>query len=155
MKAIHWIVAAALACSLPAPASAAVGSPEVVVYRFSGVKDDGNADFVGTATVFSCTNFSGVTETLRFVTRHLDGTIRQNDTVPINHLQTTILVTHGVRAYGLQFGLATNVVQGTTAIAATSTNILCTAMILDAANAQFAGVSLRGIRFNPAPGSQE
>ena len=44
---------------------------------------------------------------------------------------------------------------GTTAIAATSASIICTAATIDAANAKPDGVTLRGIRFNPVPGSQE
>ena len=39
--------------------------------------------------------------------------------------------------------------------AATSINVICTAMTVDAANAKPTGVALRGIRFNPVPGSQE
>src|SRR5262245_14202708 len=156
MKAIHWIIAAAaLACSLPAPASAAVGSPEVIIYRFPGVYDDGSFDFVGTATVFSCTNFSGVTEILRFVTRQFDGALLQNTTLSIDHLSTKVIVTHGVNAYAPTFTLATHFAEGTTAIAATSINIICTAMTIDAANPKPDGVALRGIRFSPVPGSQE
>ena len=45
--------------------------------------------------------------------------------------------------------------QGTTAIAATSINIICTAMTVDAANPKPTGLALRGIRFAPVPGSQE
>src|SRR5262249_39929881 len=70
MKAIHWIIAAAaLAFVLPAEADAAVGDPEMVIYRFPGVADNGGGAGVGVATVFHCTNFSGVQETLRIVTR--------------------------------------------------------------------------------------
>jgi hypothetical protein len=50
MKAIHWIIAAAaLAFVLPEPADAATTDPEVIIYRFPGVRDDGSADFVGVA----------------------------------------------------------------------------------------------------------
>jgi len=44
---------------------------------------------------------------------------------------------------------------GTTAIAATSINIICTAATVDASAHTPIGVALRGIRFNPVPGSQE
>src|SRR5262245_54482519 len=70
MKAIHWITtAAALAFIQPAPASATQFDPEIVIYRFPGVLDDGDAAVNGVATVFHCTNFSGVTENVRFATR--------------------------------------------------------------------------------------
>src|SRR5262252_331017 len=76
MKAIHWIVAAAaLAYSLPAPATAATSDPEVIIYRFPGVYDDGGPTNNGVATVFHCTNFSGVTENIRIVTRGSDGVL--------------------------------------------------------------------------------
>jgi len=45
--------------------------------------------------------------------------------------------------------------QGTTAIAATSINIICTAVTLDASSLVPNGFALRGVRFNPVPGSQE
>jgi hypothetical protein len=41
------------------------------------------------------------------------------------------------------------------AIAATSVNVICTAMSIDASTVAPVGVALRGIRFNPVPGSQE
>jgi hypothetical protein len=47
------------------------------------------------------------------------------------------------------------VTQGTAAIAATSTNIICTAVTIGAADFPPPGFALRGIRFNPVPGSQE
>jgi hypothetical protein len=63
--------------------------------------------------------------------------------------------THTVAAY-IQALLNTgSVTQGTTAIAATSTNIICTAETIDASTAVPIGVARRGIRFSPVPGSQE
>jgi len=154
MKAIHWIIAAAaIACA--EPVQAAVGDPEVIIYRFPGVRDDGGGTNAGEATVFHCTNFSGVTETIRFVTRNTTGTLLQNSTDSIPHLATRTAVTHPTVAFANNLNLATSVVQGTTAIAATSTNIICTAMTIDASTTAPVGVALRGIRFNPVPGSQE
>ena len=157
MKVIHWITAAAaLAFVQPAPASAAVGDPEVIIYRFPGVLDDGSVGILGVATVFHCTNFGGATETIRFVTRNTGGDLLQNTTTSIAHLATRTAATHATNSYNTLVNIGTGLVNpGTTAIAATSTNIICTAMVLDAANPKPDGVSLRGIRFNPVPGSQE
>src|SRR5262245_22827102 len=126
MKAIHWIIAAVgLAFVLPVPAWAAIGDPEVIIYRVPGVRDDGGAADVGVATVFHCTNFSGVDETIRFVTRNFGADVRSNVPTSISHLQTQTAVTHAVAAYGIDLNLTTGLVnQGTTAIAATSTNII-------------------------------
>src|SRR5262245_34013182 len=126
MKAIHWITAAAaLACT--EPVQAAVSDPEVIIYRFPGVKDDGGAAAVGVATAFICTNFSGVTESIRLVTRQANGVLLTNVPFNIAHLDTHTFTTHVTSPFS-QFILNTGIViQGTTAIAATSINIICTA----------------------------
>src|SRR3954447_9395073 len=123
MKAIRWMVAlAAVQAALSAPAWAATTDPEVIIYRFPGVRDDLATEI---ATAFHCTNFSGVPETIRFVTRFLSGAaIASNVTVTIAHLATTTVTTHPIAAYVAQTNLATSTVQGTTAIAATSNNII-------------------------------
>ena len=157
MKSIRSMIAAlALAFVLPAAADAATTDPEVIIYRFPGVVDDGDSN-AGIATIFNCTNFSGTTETVRFATRSTSGTLIGNVTVSIQHLATKTASTHNTLAFTddtlvLQIAMLG---QGTTAIAATSSNIICTAMIVDAANAKPVGVALRGIRFNPIPGTQE
>jgi hypothetical protein len=153
MKATHWIIAAAaLAFVPPAPADAATTDPEVIIYRFPGVFDDGR-----NATSFHCTNFSGATETIRFVTRASTSALLSNVAVNIAHLATFSTSTHDVAIYADAFpALNTGaVVQGTTAIAATSINIVCTAMTVEASALVLNGVALRGIRFSPVPGSQE
>jgi len=159
MKASHWIIAAA-ALSFTQPVEAGVNDPELIIYRFPGVLDDGGVTgqfFSGIATVFNCTNFSGVTETIRFVTRDANGALLQNSTMSLDHLQTKAAGTHITNAYSISLSLATGAVaQGTTAIAATSINIICTGITVDAENLKpIFAVSLRGIRFNPASGSQE
>jgi hypothetical protein len=155
MKTIQGLVSAALAIAMVAPASAATTDPEVIIYRFPGVRDDGAGDNTGVATAFHCTNFSGVDELIRIVVRNVDGGIAANVTTVIPHLQTRTLSTHPTAAY-IELALSTNAVsQGTAAIAATSINVICTAMTIDASTAVPVGVALRGIRFSPVPGSQE
>jgi hypothetical protein len=157
MRMIQWlVVSTALAIGVAAPASAAQSDPEVIIYRFPGVRDNGGIQNQGVATTFHCTNFSGVLENIRFVTRHPNGDLVTNVAFAVAHLATLTASTHETQIYldsGTTFG--TGAVQGTTAIAATSTNIICTAMTIDAAAAVPTGVALRGIRFNPVPGSQE
>ena len=151
MKQIQaLVVSAALAIGMAAPASAGVNDPEVIIYRFPGVADNGNV-----ATAFHCTNFSGADEIIRFVTRNGPGNLTQNKTTVINHLETRTAVTHSNAAYSTDLILTTGKLLGSTAIAATSTNVICTAMSIDAANPVPTGVALRGIRFNPVAGSQE
>ena len=129
------VVAAALAIGMAAPASAGVSDPEVIIYRFPGVRDNGGVAFAGEAT---------------------DGTLPSNMVLAIPHLNSMTAVTHPVIAYIGNLNLNTgNVGQGTTAIAATLVNVICTAMTIDASTAAPVGVALRGIRFSPVPGSQE
>jgi hypothetical protein len=155
MKAIHWIIAAAAFATIQ-PSQAAMTDPEVILYRFPGVRDSGGAAGTGVATVFHCTNFSGVAETLRFVTRFSTGNLASNVPTSIVHLATKTAATHNTVAYDEDVILATGTVgQGTTAIAATSIHIICTAETIDASTAVPIGVARRGIRFSPVPGSQE
>ena len=154
MKAIHSLFAAA-AFVLAEPVQAGINDPEVIIYRFPGVSDDGGNAIAGVATVFHCTNFSGVTESVRFVTRQPSGALTTNFSFSVAHLGTVTVATHPTAAYGGTGNLGTGPVRGTTAIAATSTNIICTAMTIDAANPKPDGVALRGIRFSPVPESQE
>jgi len=151
------VVSAALAIGMAGPAVAGVNDPEIIIYRFPGVRDDGGADNTGVATTFHCTNFSGATENIRFVTRDTASTLKSNMSGQVPHLNTITVSTKGTAAY-LETGgsLATGIVaQGTTAIAATSIDIICTAETIDATSAVPIGVARRGIRFNPVPGSQE
>jgi len=159
MKAIHWIIAA-LAFVQSTPASAATTDPEVIIYRFPGVRDTGGAGFTGVATSFHCTNFSGATETVRMVLRDTLISIVSNNTYPLPHLGTLTVSTRPISAYlndlSIPFLAPVGMFgQGTVAIAATSINIICTAMTINAANSDPVGVALRGIRFSPVPGSQE
>ena len=57
MKAIHSMIATlGLAFVFPTLAEAATTDPEVIIYRFTGVRDDGGGPSAGVATAFFCTN---------------------------------------------------------------------------------------------------
>src|SRR3954452_5140090 len=141
------VVSAALATGMAAPAVAGVNDPEIIIYRFPGVLDNGGAFNAGVATVFHCTNFSGENEIARFVVRNFDGQLLANSAVTIGHLRTRTQSTHNTNAYFdevLNNGAGTGVVnQGTMAIAATSINVICTAMTIDASTVAPVGVALR------------
>jgi len=83
-----------------------------------------------------------------------DGTLKANVAFAVIYLATLTVSTHPTALYS-EAALATGVAQGTAAIAATSINVICTAVTLDGASANPNGFALRGIRFNPVPGSQE
>jgi hypothetical protein len=157
MKAIQWMSALATAIAMSGPAFAATSDPEVIIYRFPGVYDDGSPSVQGVATTFHCTNFSGVPENIRLVTRGSGGALLSNMVFTVQHLATLTAPTHETLLYadGLSVLNTGGISQGTTAIAATSINIVCTAVTLDASSNVPNGFALRGIRFNPLPGSQE
>jgi len=157
MKRIQSLaVASALTIAMAVPAFGGVNDPEVIIYRFPWTRDSGGGPGIGVATVFSCTNFSGAVETIRFVTRRGDTTLVANVTQAISHLGTIAIATHPPTNIPLNTTLNTGLVDpGTTAIAATSTDIICTATVVDGSNGAANGFALRGIRFSPVPGSQE
>src|SRR5262245_61135683 len=126
MKISLAVVSAVLAVGTAVPAFAGVNDPEVIIYRFPGVFDSGHATNIGVATTFHCTNFSGATENVRFVTRAFNGDLLSNVASNIAHLSTMTASTHGTTMYTDQSpNLNTGIVnQGTTAIAATSINVI-------------------------------
>ena len=155
MKAIHWIIAAAaFACA--EPVHAGVADPEIIIYRFTGVRNGGDVG-IGLITVFDCTNFSGTGENLRFVTRDGNTVLISNVVQFLFHLETLTVVTHTPTSFFYSLNLNMGLVKhGTTAIAATSTSIICGARLFDATNSNpSGGYPLRAVRFNPVPGSQE
>jgi hypothetical protein len=152
MKSLRLMVAVA-ALAFTMPAQAAQVDPEVIIYRVSGVLDDGISN--GTATSFHCTNFSGVAENVRFVVRGPTAVILANQAFAIPHLHTFTASTKEVSIYA-DVSLATGAVQqGTAAIAATSVNVTCTAMQVLPQGALPQGIALHMTRFNPIAGTQE
>src|SRR4051812_43435354 len=148
MKTISIIgCAAAIVVGMSAPASAATTDPEVIIYRFPGVVDKAGVN-AGEATVFHCTNFSGMTENVRIVIRIDDGQLVANWLFPIDHLATLTATTHFTnlhRQNSVKFLLGAagaTIPPGTAAIAATSINVICTAMIVDGASFTPVGIAL-------------
>jgi hypothetical protein len=155
MKSIHSMIAVA-ALAFTVPAQAGTADPEVVLYRASGVFDSGGGAFSGNATTFVCTPFSGVTENVRFVVRAVDGTLVANVLVPVPHLNTGTVFTKQIGLFSNGTNMNTgSVQQGTVAIAATSTSVTCTGMLVQANITTPAGIQLHMTRFNPLSGTQE
>src|SRR6266568_2250690 len=93
MKVVRWMTAVAgIAFVLPVQtldrALGAIGDPELILYRFPGVRDDGGGLNAGVATSVHCTNFSGTTETIRYVVRNLVSEVLANSTLLIPHLHS-------------------------------------------------------------------
>ena len=153
MKSLRYLIAVA-ALALTLPAQAAVGDPEVVLYRASGVADGGSGS--NAATIFSCTPFSGVTENIRIVLRDRTGAIVINVLAGAAHLNTEIFSTASSSTLYSAVVLGTGpITGGTVAIAATSTSVTCTAMLLQPNNTAPVGVQLHMTRFSPLAGTAE
>jgi hypothetical protein len=135
---------------------AAVGGPLALTYVISGVRDDGGAENVGSATTFHCTNTSPVAEQIQFVLRNFNGIIAANITVTVGSANTHTKSTHGTAITEdlphLSPGVAIN--QGMMFIFATSQFVFCTAVTVDAANPNV-GFALHMVRFQPLSGTQE
>ena len=160
MKFLPWIVATvALASLTPTPAPAASGGPVSLVYRISGLRDDGSAAFAGVASAVTCTLYSGVNEDLVVAVRNFLGNLVTAQTYSnLVPFRTFTVVTHSQSTFASDAVLpsaGTIIDQGTFAIASTTTAISCTAEILNAATLYPLGWDLHGTRYNPDPGSQE
>lgn len=144
-----------IAVAGPATPALADSGPSQVLYIFPGATDNGGADRTGVATVVHCFSFSPTQESMQFVFRDWDGTIKGNLTLNINQFQTLSLATHLTTVYAAFSASTALLNQGTLGITATSTNIVCTAQVIDASATVPNGIDLHGTRFNPIAGSQE
>jgi len=140
-----------------AAGSSLTTDPLIQIYRFTGLRDNGGATGVGVATAIHCTNFSATTENLRIKVFQFTGVAVKDLTfaaIPANY--TFTIVTHAPNAFSVDANLATGVLnQGSARIWATSPSFVCTASAIDAAATVPYGVDLRGIRYNPIPGTEE
>jgi hypothetical protein len=146
-----------LAAILPAQAqSGAVTDPLKIIYKVSGVNDTGDATNVGIATSFICTNFGNVEEKLRFLVREENGNATTKF-LNVGSGETVTASTHFTNVFSEDLTLTPGISirQGAAAISATSVNVFCSAMIVDAASSSPNGIALHLVRFNPAPGTQE
>lgn len=140
------------------PAPQAITDPLTTVYRVSGVRDDGSAtDNTGVATVFSCSTNSAAQERIRVFVRGSGGTIVGDLTATASARGTLTFATHATAAFIENAGSLTTgtVAQGAATIQSTTTNITCSAMIVNAASSVPDGVALHMQRFNPLAGTQE
>jgi hypothetical protein len=164
----RWMMAAAaVAVVLPAyarpreggtaqPVPQAATSPLVAVYRVSGVSDNGGEDYTGVATTFICSSSSSVAEKIRFLVKAADGTIVSDAAFNFPTRRTFTAATHVSTIFIEDVSLYTGLVdQGVATISSTTTNITCSAMIVDAAASVPNGIALHLQRFNPIAGTQE
>jgi hypothetical protein len=157
--ALSLIKAAILVAPIALAAASALADsgPQQVLYIFPGATDDGGSAGAGRATVVHCFSFSPTSETIQYVVRNWDGSIRANTTFAMSQFHTVTAVTHTTNLYAGDVTFGANIIldQGVIGISATSSNIVCTAQVIDASATVPNGIELHGTRFNPISGSQE
>jgi len=109
------------------------------------------------ASVVHCFNFGSVEETIQIVVRNSDGSILKNTTFGLDSFVTVAVASHGSHLYNNgTVGLETGAVfHGVLGISATTSNMVCTAQVIDAAASVPNGIDLHGARFNPISGSEK
>jgi len=153
MKTYFAVVA--LAAAIAQPVSAVTFPSLTTIYVGSGVRDSGGTEFTGIATVFNCSNVSGVAAQVRFLVLGLDGQIEASQTIDLAHGATRTAATHLEATFDSDFNLATGVVgQGVVNIESTQSAVFCNAMVTDA-DAAGNGITLPLVRVNPHPGTVE
>ena len=136
-------------------APSAATDPLKVIYRVSGIYDNGAISYTGIATVIHCTNYSKVVESLKIKILSNNGSTVLDNLYNISAKSTASFSTHRVSIY-LDGAMDTgNVSQGSATISSSTTNIHCTAITVDAAASVPSGFPLHMVRFNPQPGSVE
>src|SRR5204863_9955625 len=122
----------------------------------SGARDNGGGAGTGVATSIHCTSLSDVMETLRYVVKNFDSSTKADLMINVGADQTRTASTHDTVLYAEDLILNTGVVnQGSIRVSSTSSNVFCTAQVLDAAAAVPAGIDLHMIRFSPIVNAEE
>lgn len=139
-----------------AESQAGLNDPFQFLYVFPGVRDDGQANFRGVATVVHCTNMSPAVEKVRFLVWQYDATLLSDITIQVGTFQHRTISTHGVQVFVSDNVLGSGAVdQGTFGVQSTSVNVVCTAQVVDATATVPNGINLHGVRFNPMAGTAE
>jgi hypothetical protein len=132
-------------------AALATGDQLQVLYRIAGVTDK-----AGVATSFHCSSLSSVTETVSIVVRNFNGTVRANTSFSVAPSQTKTATTRATNLYVEDVILNTiSVTQGLALIRATSRDVICSAIVVNATAAVPQGIALHMVRSNAQAGTQE
>lgn len=135
----------------------ATTDPEMMIYRVAGVVNSSTTTMSGAATSFMCYSNSAANEKVRIRILNWNGqlegdiyyVIQSKRTLTFSTQLTALLAEDAVVAGGKVIN------QGTAAIIATSKEVYCSAMVVDAAATVPNGIALHMVRFNPAPGTVE
>jgi hypothetical protein len=147
---------AAASLGLAPPAGAITFPGLTTIYVGTGAFDDGGADDTGTATVITCSNVSGLTANVRILI--LDGAGFIEGQQIFNNIANGTSLTGATHATQPLFesDLSTGAFgSGTINIESTQSGVFCTAIIMNAAGPVESAVTLRLVRVNAHPGTEE
>lgn len=135
----------------------ATTDPEMMIYRVAGVVNSNATMMNGVATSFMCYSNSAVAENVRIRILNWNGEVAGDIYHVIQSKRTVTFSTHSTASLAEDALLAEGklINQGTAAIIATSKEVYCSAMLIDAATTVPNGIALHMVRFNPAPGTVE
>jgi hypothetical protein len=149
------IVTALLAAG--AVISAGVGAAQAaLVYRASGVLDDGGLPNLGAATVFHCSNYGPTSTVVRVQIFNGAGELAADMSLTLGSNITRTFSSHQTLAFEDYIWADPGVIkQGSARIFSTSLKVLCTAAVVPADTAIPQGAVLHLSRFNPQAGQEE
>lgn len=135
----------------------AFSDPQKLIYLVSGVRATGGEAMTGVATSFLCTNKSAETQAIRIRVFDAGGnlvgdrisTVAAGFTVTMSTHSTALFIEH------VQLSPGIAIAQGTASIMATTSGVICSAMMIDASVAVPNGIALHMVRYNANNGSLE
>jgi hypothetical protein len=141
--------------ALPSVRPSAVGGPQRIVYRVSGLRDTASTVTPDIASFVTCTSFSNVAEDIRIIATGFAGTRLADVTASVPARNTVTFATHPILMFSA-FNLNTGAIsQGSATLLSTTINILCTAGIVNTGSYAVDGIALHMQRFSAFPGSVE
>jgi hypothetical protein len=152
-----YLAAAALVAAIPQPGAATTFPSLTTIYVGSGVHDGFGPANAGNASVFSCTNASGTTASIRFLVLHESGVPLKSATHSAVHGSTITVATKFTLIFVETSVLDTgNVNRGAVIIESTQSGVFCTAAVIDAGlSTPSLSMPLDLVRVNPHPGTVE
>ena len=128
-----------------------------LIYRASGLRDNGRATNAGVATSIHCTNLTTTSQQVQYILRDFNGALGANPTFTLASTRTHTSSTHGTVLFNEDAFLSPGRVyeQGLLAILATNPNVICSVHVVDASDSDPNGIDLHLVRYSAAPGTQE
>jgi hypothetical protein len=155
----HPLRTVAAICSLLAAGFSFAATPaqaaSATIYVVSGVYDSGSGSNAGVATSFHCTNLDRAQNTVTVTVHDTIGAVAGGGPTTLSRRQSVTVSTHFTTLFADASLSSGQVTQGYAVIAATSSNLVCSEMIVDASASVPNGIALHMQRRTPLANTQE